>query len=109
MAFVVHGQRFADVRIDSIIGQPGLGFGRLLIEVELLIRERRQSEKPTLVELGGELLVRSRHDTLHHLGRLWPSRPPVAVEVTTPSATVAMEVELGRERIEAVEKLRLGG
>ena len=108
MAFVVHGQSIADVRIDCLKGQPALGFGRLLVDVELLVHERRQAEKPLLVEFGGEILVRDQQETLHHVGRLRPTQAPVAVEVSGQSAIVELEVELDSNRLSALEKLRVG-
>ena len=108
MAFVVHGQSVADLRIAGLTARPALGFGRLLVEVELLVHERRQTERLSLVEFGGEILVRDAHDALHYLGRLTAMRAPVAVAVHQPGATVELEIEIEGARLNALRALRVG-
>ena len=108
MSFVVHGQILADVSVDSILGQPAVGFGRLLIALGLQVRDRRLAERPTLVDVGGELLVRDAAGTLHYLGRLQATLPPIAIEIGPSVALVGLEVELDHARLDALELLRQG-
>src|SRR5690349_14406141 len=108
MGFDVNGSTFADAKVVGISGQPGVGFFRLVVDVEFAVRAR--TEPAAIIDLGGELKVQANNGQ-HHVGRLVPQYPPIQIEARREawSERASLVVELDRRRLEGIEDLRLGG
>lgn len=111
MSFTINGNVLAEVRIDSIDGQQALGFSRLTVAVALELRPRPQGQNARITDLAGGLMAQGRGGGFQYVGRLRPMNAPILIEMSqyAQSWGESLEVELDRQRLEAIEQLRQGG
>lgn len=110
MSFTINSQTFADVNTTKIHAELGLGFYRLVFQVDFVFYPRPQGESATLVELGGEVKVKGKAGGPYYLGRLVSRSRPLLIEVRqyTNKRSETLEIELDHRRLEAIEEIRLG-
>lgn len=100
----------AEVRVVGLRGEKGLGFSRLLFDLELSMPAWTERDYPVLLDLGGDLYANSVQGVRHPVGRLRPANGPIAIAARQSASKVreTLEVELDGQRLERVEELRKG-
>ncbi len=99
------GRQLAEVEIERLSGQAGLGHFRLFLNLKIRIDAQSGSDEH-LVDLSAEALVGGTP-----LGRFRqsPQGTPVRTATAAFPVTTVLEMELDRTRLEAVENRRGGG
>lgn len=96
--------RFAEGCVENLSGAPGLGFFRLVINLKLYIEGAAPPAR--LVDLSGELMVGNRSAARL---RVSPQNMPLVQYPHAVTIPVALEADLDRARLEAIEEVRGGG
>ncbi len=101
---------FAELDVKSMNGSPGLGFYRLLVQVNITTRARPPGEEIVVTNIGGELLVQGKGETESFLGHMIQpgNQAPIRIMQYTNTLPAHLEIELDARRIEAIERIRLG-
>ncbi len=107
------GWLVATTRVDAtrISALPALGYYRLGLMVMLTLYPRPRERGPAqIVDIRGSLDIHTPAG-LKRIGRLTPQQGAVLYEASTyvSERQAPMEVELDWERLEAIERIRLGG
>lgn len=106
MALEFRGRVIAGVKLVGIRGGSGLGFHRLVFDVEFDMNSQGLREELVVTNLSGELQVRGEGGT-GDAGRLFPQGPQIVLHPQiTPREQ--MILECSRSRVEAIEELRAG-
>ncbi len=102
---------FADLDIGSINGSQGLGFYRLQFQVKVATRDKPEEQKITVTNLAGDLSVSGKNGTQHYLGYVWRQgvNSPLTTYPQVGTHYITFEIELDAPRIDALERIRLGG
>ncbi len=102
---------FAELDWKMLQGRPGLGFYRLIAQVDLTTHGKQVGEEVAVTNIGGELWIRGKGNQEHFLGYL--RRQGTEFPLTTyrhiSKGNISLEIELDARRIEALEQIRLGG
>jgi len=103
--FSIDGRIYAEVKMTGLQGQPGLGFHRLLVHLDLIFMPLPEGEGAELQDLSGELMVEGRY-----LCQLRPMQeaPRVPVGKYSGSYPLVMVADLSLQQLEAIEGIRLG-
>jgi len=108
--WTLNSTNFAELEFKALLGRPGLGFYRLIAQVDVTTHGKKQGEEVTVTNIDGELCVSGKHKQEHYLGHL--RRPGIESPITTFQHThkgnTDLEVELDARRVEAIERVRLG-
>jgi hypothetical protein len=107
----LNSTQFANLDVGSLYGSQGLGFYRLHFQVKVNIHKTPDEEQITLTNLNGELFVVGKNGAKHFLGclRRQGVNSPITTSKYGSNQTINFETELDAARIEAIEKIRLGG
>lgn len=101
---------FAELDWKLLQGQPGLGFYRLMVHVDVITHGKQAGEEVTVTNIGGDLHVRGKANQEYFLGCL--RRQGLELPLTTyphiQKSNLTLEIELDGNRIEAIERGRLG-
>lgn len=106
-------QRFASWDSDKPQGVRGLGFYQLIFPIRVTTHNRPKEQPITVTNISGRLSVQGMaspsNPTL--LGRLAPqgSNYPITTYEHVGNHQIILEIELDTARIEAIERIRLGG
>lgn len=107
----LNSTNFADLDWRTIQGQPGLGFHRFMAYVAITLHPRSSGEEVSVMNIHGELSVSGHGGPEHFLAYL--RRQDIATPLTTyphiQKRPLTLEVELDGGRMEALERIRLGG
>ena len=102
-----------EIDFQNMIGQPGIGFYRLITNVKFLMRFSNPPTINTAVlnNIDAELFLKVAPKSNHLVCRLIPTDKPDYLKATEfdQNINVALEGELDRERINAIENIRSGG
>src|SRR6266545_5926121 len=108
----VAGKTVAVTNVDatSVGALPGLGYYRLRFTIKLSLRPQPDHSTVRISHLTGYVNVHTPNGE-KRVGRLVPINGLVSFETTdyVSDTQADMEVELNRERIEEIERLRHGG
>lgn len=98
-------RQLAEVDIEGLTGQAGLGHFRLFLNLKIRL-DGQSGNDERLVDLTAEALVGGAP-----FGRFRQSPQGTPVKMATPAyaVTTALEMELDRGRLEAIENRRGGG
>jgi hypothetical protein len=104
MITAASNKRFAEGFVESLTGMPGLGFFRLLVNLNL--RVEASADPTRLTQLSGDLTVGNRLAT-----RLYASPPslPLPQYPHAVTTTLTLQADLARQQLEAIEEARGGG
>lgn len=111
--WVIHSHRFASWNADKLQGTKGLGFYLLIFPIKVKTHNRPKEHPITVINISGRLSVQGTaspsNPTL--LGRLVQSGSnyPITTYEHVGDHQITLEIELDAARIEAIEKVRLGG
>ncbi|MEW6683522.1 MAG: hypothetical protein AB1451_11470 [Nitrospirota bacterium] len=102
---------FADLDLKGLVGGQGLGFHRLIAQVDVTTHSKQPGEDVAVTNIGGELRVRGRSEPEHVVGymRRQGQEVPLATGQYTYKTNVPLEIELDARRVDAIERVRLGG
>lgn len=102
---------FAELDWQTLQGSPGLGFHRLMARIGITTYGRPQDEAVVITNIKGDLYVRGKVNRECFLGHMRRQGPETPLETypNTSKADVTLEAELDARRIEAIERIRLGG
>ena len=102
---------FADLDLKTIEGAPGLGFYRLIAQIDVVTHDRQPEEEIVTTNITGEMWVHGANSREHYLGclRRQGMESPIVTYPRTSKDQLRLELELEGGRIEAVERIRLGG
>jgi hypothetical protein len=100
------GNRFAEGEVATVLGQRGVGFHRLMIELKFVVDPHPQPS-PRVTQLVADVMGPSNQ----LLGRAHPSpnHLPMGAYDFVHDHRVTMSLDLDRKRLEAIEDLRAGG
>lgn len=104
------GDSFAEINLDRIAGQPGIGHVRLFVGLNAYIREQPEGSHTEIGGFSGSLMVQGPDGQLGHVAMLYPQDPPLVIEAHPSSSSrgFVMVADLDRGRVEAIENLRAG-
>lgn len=110
-AWSLNSTVFAELDWQRLHGQPGLGFYRLVAHIGVTFHGKPDGAEVTVTNIDGELLVRGKDNQEHYLGylRRQGATYPFATYQHTATGSITLEIELDAGRIEAIERIRLGG
>lgn len=102
---------FAELELKAIQGSPGLGFYRLMADVNYTTHGKKAEEEVTVSNIGGTLCVRGRDTQDRFLGHVWLENPESALVTYEHmyERNLQFEIELDAMRLAAIEDIRLGG
>ncbi len=107
---LLDGTEFAELGIDAVRGAPGVGFYRLMCQVKVSTRPREE-DRVVVTDIEAELWMMGADRKKHCIGVLDQRgrRIPVETYGYSHPMQVGLELELDGTRLEAIERLRLGG
>jgi len=107
----LNGTTFAEFDFAAIQGGRGLGFYRLIAQVHATTHAKQAGEEVSVIYFSGELWVRGKEGREQYLGHLRRQGAESALTASqyTSKVVVPLEIELDARRIEAIERIRLGG
>jgi len=102
---------FAKLDLKAMYGLPGLGFYRLIVQVDITTHGKEPGQEVTVTNIGGELYVTGKGKTEHFLGyvRRQGVDYPIATIKGTADRQLQLEVDLNPRQVQAIEDIRLGG
>ena len=102
---------FAELDWKVFQGQPGLGFYRFMAQVGVTTHGKQADEEVAVTRISGDLRVLGKDGQEYPLGRLRQQGPETTLTtyLHTATANITLEAEWGARRIEAIERIRLGG
>jgi len=105
------GSIFAEVDLRTLQGGQGLGFYRLIAQVDITTYGRQSGQEIAVTNVHGELWVRGRENSEFFLGymRRQGTDMPLVTYQNTSKNYVPFEIELDPRRIASVERIRCGG
>jgi hypothetical protein len=102
-------QTVADVHVQSLHGRPGLGFCQLAVQLSVTLRGRQDADKLRITDLAGDLMVQERNHIGPLIGRMQASGDlPLETQTYQQDRVPALAMALSRERVAAIEALRVG-
>lgn len=105
------GTVLAELDWKMLQGRPGLGFYQLIMSIDVTTHGKQTGEEVTLTSIGGELKVRGKDNKMYFLG--CPRRQDREFPLTTyphmQKSNLTLGIELDAKRIEAIERIRMGG
>ncbi len=111
VSWALNSTIFAEVDLKTLHGERGLGFYRLMAQIDVTTHSKQPGEEVTVTNIGGDLWVRGNSNQEHFLGylRRQGAESPIRTYQHTYKGNVHLEIELDARRIEAIERIRLGG
>lgn len=105
------GRIFADVKVSRCRGEAGLGFHRLLVDLQLQVTGWDPNDRPQLTDLSAVVSIQPERGGPYPLGRMraQPHALPILPTDQAHESQLTLEMELDPRRLEAVEALRRGG
>lgn len=111
VSWTLNSTIFAELDLKTLQGSPGLGFYRLIAQVDVTTHGKQAGEEVAVTNIGGELYVRGKGNQEHFLGylRRQGTELPLTTFQHTQTGNILLETELDARRVEAIERVRLGG
>jgi len=105
-----NGTTFAKLDMKTLRGESGLGFYRLIVQVNVTTHNRQTGEEVTATNIRGEMRVRGKGTQEYYLGSLRQLGADSSIQTYqhTNDNNFSLEIELDARRIEAIEGIRLG-
>jgi hypothetical protein len=102
---------FAELDIMGINGNPGLGFYRLIADIDITMHNKQPSEEVGVTDIGADLFIIEKDNNRRLVGRMRRQGPdyPFISYPNTQKMRFQLEIELDNNRIEAIERIRQGG
>jgi hypothetical protein len=105
------GTIFAELDLTTLQGGQGLGFYRLIAQVDITTHSKQVGEEVVITNIHGELWVRGKEGPEYFLGNI--GRQGANLPLTTYQHTnkeyLPLEIELDSRRIDSLERIRCGG
>lgn len=110
VSWAMNSTIFAELDLKTLQGGPGLGFYRLIAQVDVTTHSKQTGEEVVVTNISGELWVRGKSDPEHFLGYLRRQgiESPLTTGQYTYKVNIPFEIELDARRVEAIERVRLG-
>lgn len=108
----VNSMSFADLDLRRLVGGSGLGFYRLIAEVAITTHPRDIGKEIVVADIAGDLYVSAENNrNLFFVGHLTQAggRMMITTYPHMGNSTLSLDLDLGGSRVEAIERVRLGG
>ena len=103
--FILNGRVVAEVKISRFQGQVGLGFYRLLVQLDLVFMRMPEGEGAIIHELTGDLQIEGRYAGSL---RLFQELGQFSIGQYEGSLPVLLVADLSLRQLQAIEDLRQG-
>lgn len=101
---------FAKLDLKTLRGEPGLGFYRLIAQVDVTTHGRQAGEEVSVTNIRGEVQVHGKDPRDRYLGNLrrLGTDSSLMTYQHTGNNNFQLEIEMDARRVEAIEEIRLG-
>lgn len=105
-----NGTTFAKLNLKTLRGEPGLGFYRLIAQVEVTTHGKPAGEEVSVINIRGEMQVRGKDQRDRYLGNLrrLGTDSSIMTYQHIGDNNFQLEIEMDARRVEAIEEIRLG-
>lgn len=110
VSWTLNSTIFAEFDFRALQGSPGLGFYRLIAQVDVTTHSKQAGEEVAVTNIGSELYVRGKGNQSHFFGYLRQQSVKTLILTSphTQKTNLTLDIELDGSRIEAIERVRLG-